>query len=151
MFGTAFIFSILMVAAYGGAVNPNYNVCAKENSYCGCTGTVHIGVNTAWDSKAVPLDTAGSMCKHSTMNLGDPAKGEFKYCICDQENLGRQFVLEFCANDGEYCSCDQGLVWYGYHSIWEHHWQMGSATCSRSNIRRGPRIACVCVSEVWMP
>ena len=152
MFGTAFLFSILMVAEYGingEEVNPTYNVCAKENSYCGCAGVIHYGVNRAWVSSSV--ETAGSMCKHSTLNLVDPAKGKYKYCICDPENIGHFFDLEFCAKEGEYCSCDQGLVWYGFHSSWTHNREMGSATCSRAltdnNVPWGPTRACVCVSE----
>ena len=145
----SFLFSILIVAIYGvnGAANPNYNVCAKENSYCGCTGTIHIGVNTVFYSKAV---SDGSKCKHSTMGLDDPAKGEFKYCICDQENLSRDFDLEFCAKEGEYCNCDKGLVWYGFHSSWTHNSVMGSTNCQRTvfgNDRIGPKRACICVSE----
>ena len=148
MFATAF--SILLVAIYGinGEVSPNYNVCAKENSDCGCTGTIFIGENTAWDSKEGVSGV--SKCKHSTLNLPDPAPGKFKYCICDKENLGRTVDLEFCASETDYCDCD-GLVWFGFHSSWTHNSKMGSTNCDRAvfgNPRRGPRRECLCAKEI---
>ena len=146
MFATAVVILIVMLVTYG-KVCPDYNVCAKENSYCGCAGTIYIGVNTAWRSKAVSI---GSKCRHFTMRLDDPAKGKFKYCICDQENLSRNFNLEFCANEGGYCSCDGGLVWYGFHSTWTHNRVMGSTNCDSTvfgNVLFGPKKVCLCVKS----
>ena len=148
MFATAVVFSILMLATYG-QVCPNYNICAKENSYCGCAGTIHIGVGTAWETKAVSV---GSKCRHSTMRLNDPAPGKYKYCVCDQENLSRSFNLEFCANEGGDCSCDDGLVWWGVHSTWTHNRVMGSTKCDRTvfgNVPFGPKKTCLCMKNWW--
>jgi len=145
MFATAVVLSILMLSTYG-KVCPDYQVCAKENSYCGCAGTIHIGVHTSWGSKAVSV---GSKCRHHTMRLDDPDKGEFKYCICDQETAP-SYDLEKCAKEGEYCNCDGGLVWYGFRSSWTHHREMGSTNCDSTvfgNVLFGPKKECLCVKE----
>ena len=147
MFATVVVVSILMLAIYG-QVCPDYSICAKENSYCGCAGTIHIGVNSAWESKAVSI---GSKCSHYTMNLDDPAKGVFKYCICNQESSAPSLNLEPCAKEGEYCNCDGGLVWYGKFSTWKSNRQMGSANCDRTvfgNVPFGPKKDCLCATTI---
>ena len=148
MFATTFIFSTLMLATYGQKACVDYKICSKENSYCGCAGTIHIGVGTSWESREVAV---GSKCSHNTMRLDDPAKGYYKYCICDPENKTPNYNLEECAEEGETCECDGGLVFYGVHSTWNQNREMGSALCAKTvfgNIPFGPKKTCVCVKEM---
>jgi len=117
--------------------------CAVEGGYCDCqSGHVWYGEGSSWFKKVL---IGGAECNNNV--LGDPIHLKKKKCMCvehvsslDDEAVAAVHVpitceldgrvIVSCADEGDFCSCDGGYIFYGEMSSWIKTEIMGSAQCT---------------------